>query len=95
MMNYGLAIIASRVGGLTEIIDENNTGKLIDLYPGRSIHYSNYGMVINVNDLIVKTLELLYNENLRVNLSLNAEREVKKKFSNEEFIEKFKKLFYL
>ncbi len=77
LLESGLAssiILASRVGGIPEIILENETGLLFDLYDRENV--------------ISKIEQLLSDENIRYRLSNNIHRKVVEEFSIEKMLEK-------
>lgn len=79
-MSAGLPIVATKVGGVPEIIDSGNTGWLIEPK--------------NSHDLAEKITTLLKDENLRENLSAYAKQIVTKNFSLAAMIEKTKEIYF-
>ena len=76
LLESGLAssvILASRVGGIPEIILENETGLLFDLYDKENV--------------VSKIEQLLSDENIRYRLSNNIHRKVVEEFSIEKMLE--------
>jgi len=78
-MSCGKPVVASRIGGILSIIDDNKNGLLIT--PG------------NVSELVEKVLFLLKNEAFGSQLADNARKEVIKKFSLDKMLEKTIKVF--
>lgn len=89
MMICKLPVIATNTGGLAEIIKDGYNGFLVDVRQGRCMHYANEGLVVDVNSLISKTLNLLMDENLRKTIKEQAYKSLKTKFSNSKFINNF------
>lgn len=69
-MNYGLPVIAARSGGVPWVINEGQTGFLID-----------YGD----NNMLADYIKKFYDTPLLVTLSRNAKKEVKERFSFSRF----------
>jgi glycosyltransferase involved in cell wall biosynthesis len=72
---FGLPVVASRVGGMSEIVDEGETGFLVDAG--------------NTKQLAARINELLENPNLRKKMGWRARQRVQQRFSRDRFVAQF------
>lgn len=79
-MSAGLPIVATRVGGIPEIVDDNKTGLLIEPK--------------NPKDLAEKILRLANDHELRIKLGRAGMEKIKKEFSEVEMINKTLKAYH-
>ncbi|MFL0246226.1 glycosyltransferase family 4 protein [Candidatus Clostridium stratigraminis] len=79
-MNFGVAIIGYRVGGIPEIVEHTKNGFLHDTG--------------DISGMVKSLKELVENENLLISMKLNNMEKVKK-FSKDKFIESIRKIYYL
>ncbi|GAX86804.1 conserved hypothetical protein [Lebetimonas natsushimae] len=75
----GVPVVASRVGGIPECVNEGKTGFLFEKE--------------NVSDLKDKLLKLIENRNLREEFSKNARKWIEEKFSTEKMVKDTEKLY--
>ena len=79
-MSYGIPIIAPKVGGFTEIIEDGVQGYLVD---GR-----------NPEDFAERCLTLSKDEHLRIKMGLAAREKIMKEFSVDHMAKKYHDLYF-
>ena len=80
-MSFSLPVVATNVGGNSEVIDENFNGFLVKKN--------------NFNELSIKLNLLLNNYNLRIKLGRNGNEKINKNFSIESSANKYKEIYKL
>lgn len=78
-MSSGLAVVASNIGGITDLIENNVTGILFKPE--------------DTEELSTKIIQLIQNKNLRVSLGKNAREEIQKKFTFHQVAEKYTQIY--
>lgn len=76
---YGVPVIASRVGGLPEVVDDGKTGYLLDV-----------GDIMKMTE---KAIHLLNNDNLYAAFSSEAMRQASNKFSPKKIVPAYERLY--
>jgi glycosyltransferase involved in cell wall biosynthesis len=78
-MAHGIAVVATRVGGIPEIVENGQTGLLVEAK--------------NANDLFDKIVYLIKNPHIQKKLGERARQSIQQRFSVQEFIRETTRLY--
>ena len=78
-MSYGLPVVAAKVGGFPEIVQNGEQGFLVD--------------VRNKNAYVDRVLELILNQDLRLKMAKSARKKIVDYFSQKTMAEKYYQLY--